>query len=233
MPIEILPCGDSAVTVEFENKISHKINHGVRDLKDAILEAHIPGVGEMIPTYRALMVQYDPCQISYPELVHRIVHLHGSTGKKAASPAKTIEIPVLYGGKYGPDLADVAQYHHISMEDVVRIHTRPKYLIYMLGFTPGFPYLGGMSKKIATPRLETPRTRIAAGSVGIAAQQTGLYPIDSPGGWRIIGRTPLKLYDPLRENPILLEASQYIKFRAINEQEFLAIQQRENSEGEQ
>ena len=131
-----------------------------------------------------------------------------------------LEIPVLYGGEMGPDLEFVAQHAGKTPEEVVGIHTSADYLIYMLGFTPGFAYLGGMSGEIAAPRLETPRVKIPAGSVGIAGSQTGVYPIDSPGGWQLIGRTPVRMYDPEREPPILPQAGQYIRFYPIDRAEF-------------
>ena len=132
-----------------------------------------------------------------------------------------LEVPVLYGGEeMGPDLAFVAEHAGLSEQEVIDLHTSTEYLIYMLGFTPGFTYLGGMSAKLETPRLKQPRVKIPAGSVGIAGKQTGVYPIDSPGGWQLIGRTPVKMYDPNRETPILPKAGQYIKFRAIERTEY-------------
>ena len=137
-----------------------------------------------------------------------------------------MEIPVCYGGEYGPDLDFVAKYNRLTPEEVVRLHTSAEYLIYMLGFTPGFSYMGGMDERIATPRLESPRVLIHAGSVGIAGKQTGLYPLDSPGGWQLIGRTPVRLYDAHRDNPILLDAGLHVKFVPIDEAEFKRIVQR-------
>ena len=139
-------------------------------------------------------------------------------------PPTVIEIPVLYGGEMGPDLENVAKHNHKTPEEVIQIHTSEEYLIYMLGFIAGFPYLGGMSKEIATPRLKSPRVKIDGGAVGIAGEQTGIYPVDSPGGWQLIGRTPLKLYDADREKPILLEAGQYIKFRSVSKKEYKKIE---------
>ena len=131
-----------------------------------------------------------------------------------------IEVPVLYGGEYGPDIENIASHNNLSVEEVIKIHTSGEYLVYMLGFTPGFPYLGGMDKRIATPRLTTPRTKIPAGSVGIAGEQTGLYPIESPGGWQLLGRTPLNFFDPMKENPFIVTSGQYIKFTAISKKEY-------------
>jgi inhibitor of KinA len=136
-----------------------------------------------------------------------------------------VEIPVCYGGDFGPDLEFVAQHNKLTTADVVAIHTSVPYLVYMLGFTPGFPYLGGMSDRIAAPRLEKPRTAIPAGSVGIAGSQTGFYPVESPGGWRLIGRTPVKAFDAASVNPFLFAARDYLRFKAIAAQEYAAIAQ--------
>ena len=141
--------------------------------------------------------------------------------KKTEVPnPSTLEIPVVYGGEYGPDLEYVAEHNGISTEEVVEIHHSSSYLIYMLGFVPGFPYLGGMSEKIATPRLKSPRVAIPAGSIGIAGAQTGIYPLESPGGWQLIGRTPLKLFDPGKEDPFLPKPGHYLKFFPIEEKDF-------------
>ena len=148
----------------------------------------------------------------------------GSFSSIPIPPPTVIEIPVLYGGEMGPDIENVAEHNHKTVEEVIKIHTSEEYLIYMIGFIAGFPYLGGMSKEIATPRLKSPRVKIEGGSVGIAGEQTGIYPVASPGGWQLIGRTPLKLYDADREKPVLLEAGQYIKFAAVTEEEYKKIE---------
>lgn len=141
-------------------------------------------------------------------------------------PIEIIHIPTLYGGKYGIDLNYVAEYNGLTPQEVIEIHCGTNYLVYMLGFTPGFPYLGGMSERIATSRLESPREKILSGSVRIAGNQTGIYPIDSPGGWRIIGRTPIKLFDINRNPVVLLKAGQYIRFEPIEEDEYRDICQK-------
>ena len=143
---------------------------------------------------------------------------HQESGKK-----KVWEIPVVYGGTYGPDLSAIAEHAGISEEEVIRIHSSKDYLIYMLGFLPGFTYLGGLDEKIHTPRLASPRVRIPAGSVGIGGSQTGIYPMDSPGGWQLMGMTPVKTYDPERETPILVESGDYIRFVPVTEEEYLEI----------
>jgi len=133
---------------------------------------------------------------------------------------KVIEIPVCYGGSFGPDLEIVAKHHHLTPEQVIHIHSKPKYLVHMIGFAPGFPYLGGLNEEIATPRRQSPRVKIPAGSVGIAGNQTGVYPIESPGGWQIIGRTPVKLFNPHKTPPTLLQTGNYITFKPISRKEY-------------
>lgn len=221
--VRFLLMGDTALTVEFGNEISEAVSRAVRAYKIALERADLPGVVELVPTYRSLTVHYDPAVLSYRVLQERLEALTDGLGDVEIPPGRVLEIPVLYGGEAGPDLAFVAEHAGLSEEEVVRIHSSAEYLIYMLGFTPGFAYLGGMSERIAAPRLTQPRVRIPAGSVGIAGTQTGVYPIDSPGGWRLIGRTPVKMYDPHREPPILPEAGCYMKFYPVTPAEYDAI----------
>lgn len=222
--VSFLVSGDCGIGVEFGNEISPDINKKIRAFKIAIEKSDIDGIVETIPTYRSLLVQYRPEKIRFKELTEKCEGLMDSLSNIEIPPPSVIEIPVFYGGELGPDLETVAEYNHKTIEEVIAIHTSEEYLIYMLGFIAGFPYLGGMSKKIATPRLKSPRVKIDGGSVGIAGEQTGIYPVDSPGGWQLIGRTPLKLYDSEREKPILLEAGQYIKFKAISQKEYVQIE---------
>lgn len=218
--VRFLITGDTSLTVEFGNEISEAINAKIRAFSIALADSGIPGIVETVPTYRSLMIHYDPGVILYEPLVERLRGLLGNLDRIEIPPSDVLEIPVLYGGEMGPDLEFVAQHSGKTPEEVVKIHTSTEYLIYMLGFTPGFTYLGGMSEEIATPRLKTPRVKIPAGSVGIAGAQTGVYPIDSPGGWQLIGRTPVRMYDPHRETPILPQAGQYIRFYAIDQAEY-------------
>lgn len=218
--VRFLTTGDTSVSVEFGNAISEAINRDIRAYKIALEKAGIPGIVETVPTYRSLMVHYNPGIIRSRELRERLKTLLGEMGDVKIPPSPVLEIPVLYGGEMGPDLAFVAEHAGLTQEEVIKIHSSTEYLIYMLGFTPGFTYLGGMSDSIATPRLQQPRVKIPAGSVGIAGSQTGIYPIDSPGGWQLIGRTPLKMYDPERETPILPEAGQYIQFFPVDQEEY-------------
>ena len=218
--VRFLLTGDTSLCVEFGNEISTDINKQIRAFNIALANSKIPGIVETVPTYRSLMVHYDPGVIQYAPLVKKLKGLLGQLDSIEIPPSPVLEIPVLYGGEEGPDLEFVAKHNGKTPEEVIKIHTSTEYLIYMLGFTPGFTYLGGMSDEIATPRLTTPRVKIPAGSVGIAGTQTGVYPIDSPGGWQLIGRTPVRMYDPDRETPILPEAGQYIKFYAIDKAEY-------------
>ena len=221
MDYKILPVGDSALTIIFGKEIDPEISRIVRTARKYLTKKNIKGVNEYVQTYATLMVHYRPVTIGYDELAERIDHeLSQMDTGSGQMKKKTIVIPVCYGGEFGPDLPFVAQHAGISEEEVIKRHSSVDYLIYMLGFTPGFTYLGGMSDKIATPRLQQPRVKIPAGSVGIAGSQTGIYPIDSPGGWQLIGRTPLKMYDPNRETPILPEAGQYMKFYPIDQAEY-------------
>lgn len=221
MDTRYLLAGDKSIVVEFGNLISEEINKKVVSLMEAIENSAINDfIDEMIPTYRSLMINYNPLKIDFDSLLKEVKLLEKNIKSSGTIKKNIIEIPVLYGGEYGPDIENVAKHNNLSIEEVIKIHSEKEYLIYMLGFTPGFPYLGGMDERIETPRLKIPRTKIPGGSVGIASKQTGVYPIDSPGGWQLIGRTPLKLYDPDKESPILLKAGNYVKFVPITKGEF-------------
>jgi KipI family sensor histidine kinase inhibitor len=216
-----MPFGDNGLLIEFGNEISLEVNRRVIALSEAIKDAKIQGVEEQVPTYRSLLVRYDASKTSYEYLVFSIKDVEKTmTEQNMEKVGRKTIIPVIYGGEYGPDLADVARFHGLTEEQVVKIHSGREYRVYMVGFVAGFPYLGEVADKIATPRLETPRLKVPAGSVGIAEKQTGIYPCEAPGGWRIIGRTHLRLFNPLQQPPALLQLGDIVKFKPISEKEF-------------
>ncbi|MDR1734335.1 MAG: 5-oxoprolinase subunit PxpB [Oscillospiraceae bacterium] len=218
------PCGDCNLSVCFGTVIAPEINARVAALNASIQEKPPHGVLETVPTYTSLLVRYDPCKVSYDKLCERLRRRSDAQGSKAAAAAKrTFVIPVCYGGAFGEDLPFVAAHNNLTEAEVIAIHTGTDYLIYMLGFLPGFAYLGGLDKRIHTPRLTNPRTKIPAGAVGIGGEQTGIYPLASPGGWQLIGQTPVRPYDPNRKEPILYQAGDRIRFRAVSAQEYAEL----------
>ena len=212
--------GDRSVLVELGDEISPEVNRRVRELSVILTENPIEGVIETVPAYRSLLIVYDPLNLEIATLQHRIENIQKKIGGIQIPEPKTMEIPVVYGGEYGPDMEWVARYHNIRVEEVIQFHTGTTYQVYMIGFMPGFPYMGELPEGLATPRRETPRTVIPQGSVAIAQRQTGIYPVESPGGWQILGRTPLKLFNPLHSPPTLLEMGDLVKFFSIGEKEF-------------
>lgn len=220
----ISPVGDCAISIDFGQVIDPKINRQIRQIIEQIKGLQLDGIVELVPTYCALLVQYDAMVYSYSDIC-RILEptLQESVTDSANELVTIVEIPTVYGGEFGPDLGFVASHNHLSEAEVVSIHSGTDYLVYMLGFIPGFTYLGGVDPRIATPRLSSPRTLIPAGSVGIAGEQTGTYPSDSPGGWQIIGRTPVTMYDMSKEQAALLQAGDYVRYVSIDENEFHRI----------
>ena len=230
--VRFLFSGDSALVIEFGNEISVDINKKIRKMMDDIKKENIDGIVELVPTYCSLLINYDVLKIDYSTLVEKLkTFLNNDLETAEGEEVTLVEIPTLYNDEVGPDLSYVAEHNKISKEEVIKIHTGTDYLVYMLGFMPGFTYLGGMSEKIATPRLESPRLQIYPGSVGIAGKQTGMYPSMSPGGWRIIGRTPLKLYNPDSDTPVYISSGDYVRYVSISEEEYNEILKKvENNE---
>ena len=223
--VKILTAGDSSILIQFEKKIAPEINRQISALVQLMKEQHIEGVTDTIPAFCSLLINYDPRVISYEEIKTRMEALLKIEIKAGEEKKRIFEIPVCYGGEFGPDIENIAKHAGLTQEEVIKIHTSRDYLIYMLGFLPGFTYLGGLDERIHTPRLANPRIKIAAGSVGIGGSQTGIYPMDSPGGWQLMGMTPVKTYDPEREIPILVEAGDYIRFVPISEERYYKIKE--------
>jgi len=222
--ISIAPLGDHALCVTFGNAISVDLSNTIRSYSQVIADARLTGVGEVVPTYCTMMICYDPLQIGYGTLSEKIRALLKQPLPSAEIDlTRRVHIPVCYGGKFGPDLSFVAQHTGLTEEEVISRHAGRDYPIFMLGFLPGFPYLGDLDSALNTPRLSSPRIRIAPGSVGIGGEQTGIYPIASPGGWRLIGRTPIKLFDPKRTPATPYVAGNRIRFDPISELEYNAI----------
>jgi KipI family sensor histidine kinase inhibitor len=221
-----LPAGDAALMVEFGRIIDPAINAAVGALMDSLAAQPIPGMAEAVPAYASLLITFDPVRISAGALRRRIarrLRALRATPQDGVAQVSVLRVPVCYGGEYGPDLAFVAGHTGLSPVEVVARHTAPRYRIYMLGFLPGFPYLGGLDAALETPRLQTPRTQIPAGAVGIGGKQTGIYPLASPGGWQLIGRTPLRPYDPRQAQSILYKPGDCVRFEAVSPAAYAAI----------
>jgi inhibitor of KinA len=218
--MRIVDASDSSLLVIFGDSISPELNREVVALFHSLRAAALPAVRDLHPAYASLLIDFDPLQMTHAELRSVVEGLYKDATEHPAKSNAVVEIPVCYGGEFGPDLTDVACHCGKNAEEVVRIHTSGECVVYFLGFAPGFAYLGGMSPEIAAPRLGTPRKLVPAGSVGIAGNQTGIYAIDSPGGWRLIGRTPLTLFDPGSPQPARLQPGDRVRFVAISRDEF-------------
>ncbi|MBI5975864.1 5-oxoprolinase subunit PxpB [Staphylococcus canis] len=216
---------EQSFMIYFEANINEEIFEEVYAVVDYIKSLNHPLIKEIVPSYRAILVYFDGNSINYEDLVEDInLNSFQHDQHENNSKRRIVNIPVLYGGKWGPDIEIVAEHNNLSIEEVIRYHTESYYLVYMIGFMPGFPFLGGLDEHIHTPRKAEPRISIKAGSVGIANNQTGLYPADSPGGWQIIGRTPIDVFDLNRDPKILYRPGDKIKFYPISEEKFLHIQ---------
>ena len=212
----IAPCGDACLTIEFPPAIEEGLSLRCAAIARAIRAQNVAAIHDVVPTFHTVAVHFDPRRIPYRSL-ERILHACAAAPAAAvAGEGRVIEVPVHYGGEFGPDLQAVASFGGCTLEEVVRLHSDPIYLVFMLGFLPGFAYLGQVDERIAAPRLETPRIRVPAGSVAIAGRQTAIYPLDSPGGWQIIGRTPLRPFSPESPNPFLFQPADRVKFVPVD-----------------
>lgn len=218
---------ENCMSIVFEERIDPEINAQVIQLKSALQNSDITGVLELVISYNTLVIYFDDTVTDHETLSESLQSL--TLSSTAQQQITTYIIPVCYEAPFNLDLDEMASIHNKTTEEIIQIHTSKPYLIYMLGFMPGFPFLGGLDESIATPRKASPRKEIPAGSVGIANAQTGIYPLASPGGWNIIGKTPLKLFDPKRNPEVYYEAGDYIKFKRISKEEYDAIEQAVNN----
>lgn len=220
--MEIKVAGDSSLVVKFGNEIDEKINQKVRAFRLAAEKRSIKGIIEYIPTYCTVYVIYDPLVIGTDALIKELENVAKEANEVELPASNIVEVPVAYGGEYGPDLENVASAHNLTPKEIIERHCAKDYLVYMLGFTPGFSFCGALGDDVATPRLKQPRTKVPAGSVGIAGKQTGLYAISSPGGWQLIGRSTMRFYNPEMDPPVPVKAGDYVRFVPISAEEFEA-----------
>ncbi|HEX4653506.1 MAG TPA: 5-oxoprolinase subunit PxpB [Candidatus Udaeobacter sp.] len=235
--MEIVPLGDSALIV----RVREQFENAPEETQDEVLRAFqrlrsaaIPGVIDLAPAYTSVAVFFDPVDVAkasgtsneiFGWLATRIRSATTRGPRRRRLPSRTVEIPICYDSEFAPDLEDVARHAQISTEQVIELHCAAEYRVACIGFVPGFPFLAGLPKQIVTPRRSTPRKEIAPGSVGIGGAQTGIYPLRSPGGWNLIGRTPLKLFSSAKDPPTLLRAGDRVRFRAITREQFDAFDQ--------
>ncbi|RDC63974.1 5-oxoprolinase subunit PxpB [Adhaeribacter pallidiroseus] len=226
--VNFYPLGDAAIILEFGDHINRLTHQHIQATTEFLDQHPFPGLVEYVPAFTTLTIFYDPWIVSqrgsrnpYDAVMAYLAEMpYFEESSPEKSELKAIEIPVCYGGKFGPDLLYVANLHGLKPKDIIKLHTQTTYLVYMIGFAPGFPFLGGMNPAIAAPRKDKPRPRVPAGSVGIAGKQTGVYPIQTPGGWQLIGQTPLLLFNPHRDRPSLLQPGDQVQFVAITEKQF-------------
>lgn len=221
-PPRFLPAGDGAVVVEFGSVVDETLSERVMAVDARIAEAAIDGIVETVPTYRSLLVVHDPLVIRARRLIPRLAELAAEAGAATTAGRRWV-IPVCYGGNYGEDLEWVARTHGMTPDDVVTLHSEAVYRVYMIGFTPGFTYLGGLPEKLHTPRRETPRTLVPAGSVAIGGQQAAVFSVASPSGWHMLGRTPVRTFDVRRDDPFLVGPGDRVRFSPITAAEFDAL----------
>jgi inhibitor of KinA len=231
--LDILPLGDRAAVIEVADRVGEAVTARVRALFEVLQRARLPGVREVVPSFCSVTLHYDPralwelaavehrdAAIPFDLLRERVAHLLERFEGTAPVEGRSLEIPVCYGGDYGEDLGTLALAHELAPSRLVELHAAPVYFVGMLGFLPGFPYLCGLDERLVTPRRSTPRPRVPAGSVAIGGEHTGIYPLESPGGWHVIGRTPILLFDPAAEPPSLLLAGDRVRFVPIAPPEF-------------
>lgn len=216
----ILALGDSAITIEFGDEIDPEINARVMAFAKTLIDQRWQGIHDVVPTYRSVTIHFNPLRCDSAALTKKLKTVPHHEPGHVASQGTLHEIPVLYGAEWGPDLDDVAAFAGLQPNEAIALHSSIHYRVYMLGFSPGFPYLGLVPECLAIPRRLTPRTQVPAGSVGIAERQTGIYPTATPGGWQLIGRTPTAIYRRTSVDPFLLKPGDLVRFRSIDRDEF-------------
>jgi inhibitor of KinA len=219
-PARFTRAGDSAIVVEFEERIDAAINARCIALANAVRACRLPGIQDVVPAYRSVTVYFDPLRTEHARLLEQLKHAAREVAQVVSADGQLHRVPVCYGGRFGPDLGEVARFGQVSEEAAIALHVDRAYRVFMLGFTPGFAYLGTVDERIAAPRRATPRTRVPTGSVGLAAGQTGIYPTDTPGGWQIVGRTPLRVFDSTRSTPSLFQPGDTVRFFPIGQDEW-------------
>jgi len=223
--VKVIPASDSSLLFVLGNAISPELHARVIGLFQALQARHDPRIRNLHPGYASVLVDFDPLRMTHDELTAIVEQSVGQVSSEGHRESAIVRVPVCYDAEFGPDLADLAKHANISPEEVIRLHSSATYLVYFLGFSPGFAYMGGLPEKLHMPRLATPRGHVAGGTVGIAGSQTGIYPVDSAGGWRLIGRTPWRMFDPHTVPPTRLQPGDRVQFSAIDRATFSAMAQ--------
>jgi KipI family sensor histidine kinase inhibitor len=228
-PIRFLPCGDTALTVQFGETIDAQLNAQVLALAEKLDAARLPGVIELVPTFRSLTIHFDPRAMTMTTLQQR-ANVLLSASLRGSVESRVFTVPVCYDAAFGLDLDDVSALTGLSVADVIARHSARTYHVYSIGFLPGFPYLGDLGEELVLPRRPTPRLKVPTGSVAIAMAMTGVYPLESPGGWHILGRTPVPLFDIQQDPPSLLRPGDKVKFTPVSAETYGQWQTRASAE---
>lgn len=223
--MKVIPASDSSLLIVLGNAISPELHARVIWAFQALRAKQDPRIRNLHPGYTSVLVDFDPLQVSHEELAEIAAQSTSAADSEGGPRSNIVSVPVCYDAEFGPDLLDLANHAKISPEEVIRLHSSATYLVYFLGFSPGFAYMGGLPEKLHMPRLATPRGHVAGGTVGIAGSQTGVYPVDSAGGWRLIGRTPWRMFDPSASPPTRLQPGDTVRFSAIDRATFGAMAQ--------
>jgi inhibitor of KinA len=223
--MKVIPASDSSLLIVFGNAICPHIHARVMELFQALRAKRDPRIRNVHPGYTSVLIDFDPLQMTHEELAESVAQLTSAAGSEGEGRSNIVNLPVCYDVEFGPDLLELANHAKISPEEVIQLHSSATYLVYFLGFSPGFAYMGGLPAKLHMPRLATPRGQVAGGTVGIAGSQTGIYPVGSPGGWRLIGRTPWRMFDPHADPPTRLQPGDTVRFSAIDRATFGAMAQ--------